>query len=210
MLRLLSAVLSQPSSPELSLLPPWIFQQVNKTTGYLNALYQPWAVLKLFDFPAVELGLLVCFQKNKENETPSGPTSSRFSFMFLQNLCMSESEEREIGGFADSPQSSNSTSHPPNHLTATLVLSLHTPYWWGFLCQSKGSFLYSCFPPSLHPDISQSCQLCLQRSGGCSLTLGPVTGSLSDPVCPPHQTLLAPLKIQTPAAPSAAYVIPFE
>lgn len=210
MLRLLSAVPKLSPAPELSLLPPWIFQQVNKTTGYLNALYQPWAVLKLFDFPAGGIGSLVCFQKKQKQNTKW--------FLLAGSLHVSSEpvhvreSGRERVGFAGSPRSSNSTSHPPDPLTTTLVLSLHTPYWWGAFFISLGILLVFLFS-SLSPSRPSACPVSSASKDpkvtalwlwvSHWITVWSCLSSASDPSCSP--------KIQqTPAAPSAAYVIPLE
>ena len=119
---------------------------------------------------------------------------------------------RERVGFAGSPRSSNSTSHPPDPLTTTLVLSLHTPYWWGAFLISLGILLVFLFS-SLSPSRPSACPVSSASKDpkvtalwlwvSHWITVWSCLSSASDPSCSP--------KIQqTPAAPSAAYVIPLE
>ena len=110
---------------------------------------------------------------------------------------------RERVGFAGSPLSSNSTSHPPDPLTTTLVLSLHIPYWWGAFLVSLGIllvFLFSFLSPS-RPSASPVSSASIDPRWLLSDS-GSVTRSLSDPVYPPHQTPLAPLKYFLPQQPT--------
>ena len=104
----------------------------------------------------MELGLRFAFKTHTHTHTHTHKMifSSRFSSCFFRTcMCTCQRKwERKRVGFADTPLSSNSISRPPDALTTTLVLSLHTPCCWGASLVSQGSFLYSSFPHSLHPD----------------------------------------------------------
>lgn len=115
---------------------------------------------------------------------------------------------RERVGFAGSPLSCNSTSHPPDPLTTTLVLSLHIPSWWGAFLVRLGILLVFLFSslspsrPSASPVSSASKDpkvTALWLWVSHRITVWSCLSFTSDPSCSP--------KILPPPA---AYVIPLE
>lgn len=119
--RLLSEIPKTSPAPELSLLLPWIFRQVNRTVGHLNVLYLPWALFKLFDFLAytIRYGLLskLLFKKNLKPVDSSSGFSPCFFNDYIWGLRRGWCWEHHVRG------------HPPDALIITLVEATPPTSW---------------------------------------------------------------------------------